>query len=175
MRLFEDRVENRNEVAGRGIDDLQYLSNRLLLLQRLAQFGQQPRILDRDHRLVGEGAHQFDLPLGERLRSLACEPGNSNRLGPSQKGDAECRADLPEAGRLRHSIVRVGADVHDMDNPALERSPAGNGAASGSEGLAPDKGVVVWRQSVTRCHPINLAGALGEARNIRFAQPRRSC
>ena len=31
------------------------------------QFGQQPRILHSDDRLVGEGAHQFDLPLGERL------------------------------------------------------------------------------------------------------------
>ena len=31
------------------------------------QFTEQPRVLDRDDRLVGKGAHQFDLPLGERL------------------------------------------------------------------------------------------------------------
>jgi len=84
VRLFEDRVENRNEVAGRGIDDLQYLSNRLLLLQRLAQFGQQPRILDRDHRLVGEGAHQIDLPPSERLDPFARQHDDADRLTLAQ-------------------------------------------------------------------------------------------
>ena len=34
-RLFEHRVEHRREVAGRGIDDLQNLGGRGLLLQRL--------------------------------------------------------------------------------------------------------------------------------------------
>ena len=34
---------------------------------RSLQFTEQPRVLDRDDRLVGKGAHQFDLPLGERL------------------------------------------------------------------------------------------------------------
>ena len=32
-RLFEHRVEHRREVAGRGIDDLQHLGGRGLLLQ----------------------------------------------------------------------------------------------------------------------------------------------
>ena len=29
--------------------------------------GDEPSILDRDHRLIGEGADQFDLPFGKRL------------------------------------------------------------------------------------------------------------
>ena len=37
----------------------------------LLQFAKQPRILDRDDRLVGKGPHQFDLSLGERLDPLA--------------------------------------------------------------------------------------------------------
>ena len=45
----------------------QHFGDRLLLFEGLAQFGQQPRILDRDDRLVGEGADQLDLPLAERL------------------------------------------------------------------------------------------------------------
>src|ERR1700751_3225041 len=32
-----------------------------------------PRVLDRDHRLVGKGAHQFDLPLGVWLYSFPRE------------------------------------------------------------------------------------------------------
>src|SRR5215472_9798869 len=50
-RLLEHRVEHRCEVAGRGIDDLQYLGRRRLLLQRLARLGQKPRILHRNNRL----------------------------------------------------------------------------------------------------------------------------
>src|SRR5215471_14229480 len=67
VRFFQYRVEHWREVAGRGIDDLQDFSGRGLLLQRLARLGQEPRILDRDHRLVGKRTDQFDLPLGKRL------------------------------------------------------------------------------------------------------------
>jgi uncharacterized protein (TIGR00645 family) len=50
-RLFQHRVEQRGEIAGRGIDGLQHLGGRGLLRQRFAGFGQEPRILHRDHRL----------------------------------------------------------------------------------------------------------------------------
>jgi hypothetical protein len=49
--LFEHRIEDRREVAGRGIDDPKHLGGRNLLLQRLARLGDQPRVLHRDHRL----------------------------------------------------------------------------------------------------------------------------
>ena len=39
VRLFQYRVEHRREVAGRGIDDLQHLGGRGLLLQRLVALG----------------------------------------------------------------------------------------------------------------------------------------
>jgi len=44
-RLFKHRVEHRREIAGRGIDDLQYLGGCGLLLQCLARLGQEPCIL----------------------------------------------------------------------------------------------------------------------------------
>jgi len=50
-RLFKHRVEHRSEIAGRGIDGLQHLGGRGLLLQRFTGFGQESRILHRDHRL----------------------------------------------------------------------------------------------------------------------------
>ena len=53
-------------------DDLQHLGGRGLLLQRLGQLArarlhlvEQPHVLDRDHRLVGEGRDQLDLLVGE--------------------------------------------------------------------------------------------------------------
>jgi hypothetical protein len=38
VRLFQNRVERRREIAGRGIDDLQYLGGRGLLLKRFSKF-----------------------------------------------------------------------------------------------------------------------------------------
>ena len=55
-RRFHQRIEHRLEIEGRAADDLEDVGGRGLLLQRLPQFGQQPRILDRDSRLIGEGA-----------------------------------------------------------------------------------------------------------------------
>jgi len=51
---FEHRIEYGGEVAGRTVDDLQYLGGRGLLLQGLARLGQEPRILHRDDRLRRE-------------------------------------------------------------------------------------------------------------------------
>ena len=64
----------------RGIDRAQHFLERLQFGDRAGQlvgaglqFAEQPRVLDRDDRLVGEGAHQLDLPLGERLDPLPRE------------------------------------------------------------------------------------------------------
>jgi len=54
VRLFQDRIGDRCEVAGRGIDNTQNLGGRGLLLQRLARLGQKPRILHGDDCLRGE-------------------------------------------------------------------------------------------------------------------------
>ena len=55
-------------------------ARRRLMLQRLAQLRvalaellEQPHVLDGDHRLVGEGFEQIDLPVGERLDDFAAE------------------------------------------------------------------------------------------------------
>ena len=40
--LIQYRIEYRREVTGRGVDDLQYLGGRSLLLQCLARLGQEP-------------------------------------------------------------------------------------------------------------------------------------
>jgi hypothetical protein len=43
------------------------------LFSALAQFTQEPRVLNRDDRLVGEGAHQLDLPLGKGFDPLSAK------------------------------------------------------------------------------------------------------
>src|SRR6516225_8088967 len=71
MRLFQNRVENWGEVAGRGVDDLQYLGGRGLLLQGLARLVDQPRILHRNDCLCGEVVQQCDVLVGEWSYLLA--------------------------------------------------------------------------------------------------------
>ena len=73
VRLLQDRVEHRRQIAGRGVDHLQHLGGRGLLLQRLALLGDQSRILHRNHRLGGEVLQQCDLLLRERTHFLAID------------------------------------------------------------------------------------------------------
>src|SRR5262249_19302040 len=61
VRLLQYRVEDRDEIAGRGIDDLQHLRGRGLLLQCLARLGQQPRVFHCNDRLRREILQQRNL------------------------------------------------------------------------------------------------------------------
>ena len=69
-RPLQYRIEHRRQITRRGIDDLQHLGGRSLLLQRLALLGHQTRVLDRYHRLIGKGADKLDLSLGKWLNTL---------------------------------------------------------------------------------------------------------
>src|SRR5262249_50553167 len=59
------------QIEGRAADNLEDVGGGGLPLKRLAQFVQQPRILDGDNRLRGEVLEQLDLLVGERLNPLA--------------------------------------------------------------------------------------------------------
>ena len=55
----------------RAADHAQDLGRGRLLLERFLRLVEQPSVLDRDHRLVGEGLEQRELLVGERLGRLA--------------------------------------------------------------------------------------------------------
>ena len=83
---LEHRLEGRRRTA----DDLQHLGGGGLLLQRLGQLArarlhlvEQPHVLDRDHRLVGEGLDQLDLLIGERLDLQAISQDDAEQFIPS--------------------------------------------------------------------------------------------
>ena len=61
LAAVEDLVEHRLRVGHRAADDLQHFGRGRLLLQRLLGLVEQAHVLDRDHRLVGEGLQQRDL------------------------------------------------------------------------------------------------------------------
>ena len=71
-------LQNRLKIAGRAADNLEHLRCGGLLLQRFGEFPralllrlEQPRVLDGDHRLVGEGCHQLDLLVVEWPHGIA--------------------------------------------------------------------------------------------------------
>ena len=121
-RLLQHRIEHRRQITGRGVDHLQHLGGRCLLLQRLALLGDQPRILDRDHRLIGEGADEFDLPVGKRLDPLARQHDGSDRLTFAQQRHAERGSLFAETDR---ALTIAGKDSHvvNVDGAALANGP----------------------------------------------------
>ena len=75
---FNQRVQNRRQIERRSTDRLEDIRGGGLLLKGLCQvtrarlhFVKQTDVLDRNHRLVGEGLGQLDLFVGERFRRPA--------------------------------------------------------------------------------------------------------
>src|SRR5262249_5791665 len=74
---LRDRIEHRLDIRRRAGNDAQYLRRGGLLLQRfsevgsaLAQFVEQPRVLDSDDGLGGEVRQHLDLFVSERSNLL---------------------------------------------------------------------------------------------------------
>ncbi len=98
-RIGKQRVEHGFELAGRAADDAEDLRGRSLLLQRLGeivgalpQFAEQTRVLDGDHRLVGEGRDQIDLLVGERFHDGAEQEEDADGGSLPQQRHAQSRA-----------------------------------------------------------------------------------
>ena len=63
----DDGVERRAQLVAHVGEELRLVLARLRELAALVlDFVEQPHVLDRDHRLVGEGGDQLDLLVGER-------------------------------------------------------------------------------------------------------------
>ena len=76
-------IKRRLRVRKRAADNVKHLRGGCLLLKRLGElsrsrlhFFEQPRVLDRDHRLLGECPQQVHLPVREMARRRSC---NGNR------------------------------------------------------------------------------------------------
>src|SRR6516162_5837737 len=83
-RILQYCLEYRLQLTGRRTDDTQHLGCGRLLLQRLPQLIQQPRVLDGDDGLVGKGCDQFDLLICEGTNFIAGEREDSDRRAIAQ-------------------------------------------------------------------------------------------
>src|SRR6516165_5572197 len=69
-RRFRQRIEYRLQIKSRTADNFEHIRGCRLLLEGLSQFGQEPCILDGDHRLSCKVRHQFNLSITERSNFL---------------------------------------------------------------------------------------------------------
>ena len=85
------------------------------LVLAFAQLLEQAGILNSDHRLVGKGPNQIDLPICERVDAITAEDDGTDRLTLTQQRDAKCRPQVAHPGHLWHAVVRIGRQVLNMD------------------------------------------------------------
>ena len=80
---------------------------------------EQPHVLDRDHRLVGEGRDQLDLLVGERPHLGARQRQDADRDALAQHRNAEHGAKAAQSLRLGQGVVRVGQHVGNVNDLCL--------------------------------------------------------
>ena len=82
----------------------------------------QPRILDGDHGLIGEGLKKGDLPLGEELCLGAAQRDHSNRDTFSHQRDTKYRVKslAPCIFAAFGKFVRLGLDISNVEGPLIE-------------------------------------------------------
>ena len=91
-----------------------------MLLERLSQFVEQPRVLDGDDGLGGVARHQFDLFVGKRRHFLTVDGEGTDQVVVPEYWNSE---DRPEAAKIDRSheygftvdVSWFGRDVGNMN------------------------------------------------------------
>src|SRR6185295_11118403 len=115
------RIQHSLEVEGGPADDLEHVGGGGLLLQRIAQLVEQPRVLDGDYRLRGEVLEQLDLSLGEGTHLLAVDDDGADEFfilehRHSDKRTRACLFDGDDTQRLARSIDSIRLEIRDMEH-----------------------------------------------------------
>jgi hypothetical protein len=133
-----DGVEHGHHFAGRARDHPQDFADRSLLLEGLFGFIKQSHVLDRDHRLVGEGLQQRDLLVAQRSCRIADNGDRPDRGSvldhrDDRHGPVSRRSEIPLASREPFiHLLHVGH----VDHPAIEDGHAVHVLACQREGKA---------------------------------------
>ena len=111
LRVAENRIQRRAELVAHVGQELRLvLAGDLELPALLLDLPEQPGILDREHRLVGEGLHQVDCPSRE-LRLLPAHEHEraEDPIGPDERDDEDAPDPAPTAASLSGHFGR-GSD-----------------------------------------------------------------
>src|SRR6516162_7292705 len=134
--IRDDRVENRLKIARRLADDAQHLRCRRLLLERLGELArarlhlvEQPHVLDRDHRLVGERLQQLHLFVRKWPHRAARQREYPDRCLFTQQGRADHGAIAAEFLCQAQLVFRIGLRIKNLNSRTLKQSSTGHAAA----------------------------------------------
>ena len=96
------------------------------VLERGGQFARAPlhlveqaHVLDRDHRLVGEGLDQLDLLVGERPHGFTLQNDHPDGDSFAQQGDSQHRVNTANFCCAGHFEIRVCQDVGNVNDSTL--------------------------------------------------------
>ena len=140
---------------------------------RALQLGDQPRILDGDDRLAGEGLEELDLPVGKEPRLLARHHDRTDGNAVLEHRHADHAAvGQDEAGP--EGVVRVREGVRDLLDPAAQHRAAGGACPARRRGKLPFHGVDAFRlQPVVGDEMHELSVEAEDVAELRPAQTRR--
>src|SRR5262249_19931582 len=178
-RCLQDGINYWLQLVGRARNDVEHVTDRSLIVERFLDLArarlhlvEQPHVLDRDHRLVGEGGGQLDLLVGEWPHLGALQGDSAHRDPLAEHRHSQCRPKASELLRLGPGVVGIVQHVRNVDDPALQQRASGDRSA-----LEPDGNVLdvlhVFRGNAVPLRPIEHATDLtGDCRLIGFAQAR---
>ena len=131
-RRLHDSVEDRLELRWRAADDVQHVACGRLVLERLLQLPrarlhllEQPHVLDRDHRLVGERGDEFDLLFVEGVtvrRAIVKTPTAT----PSRSIGTPKQREAPRILQSRAVVFVIGKHIWHVDRATLGNRSADN-------------------------------------------------
>src|SRR5262249_40825667 len=138
-RAICNRVEHRLEVGGGTCDHPQDFTCRRQVAITGIHLREQPDVLDRDHRLVGEGRHELDLFVSEGPYLTPLQSENSEKDTLPEHRDSQEGPEAGESMALWQLVFRICLNVGNVNRPALERYPSSNRLSAGaSRGSLPE-------------------------------------
>ena len=134
---------------------------------------EQPRVLDRDHRLVGEGRHQLDLLVGEKLNRATHQHEDRDRDSFAQERRAKHGTRTDFSYGIAQGVVRIVQNIGDLDDFARKRRSSGHRASARFEPDRFHKFMVIGRHAVAGGMLIRGTFQPMDRGYVGFAQPRR--
>src|ERR1700730_1065296 len=123
----DDRVEDRLHTGLRAADDMQYLSGRRLLLQRLGEVAvarlqllEEADVLDGDYGFVGEGLEERDLGVREWLDLRPADSDHADRYIVAQEWYGQDRLHTVLRRRRLWKLPDGLRHVTDVDRLAID-------------------------------------------------------
>src|SRR6266567_488579 len=137
LASFQDRLEYWRRIGDRAADCGEHFDGGPLLVERFLGLVEQPRVLDRDHRLIGEGLEQRDVLFGKGPDIVAADDDSADALALPDHRSNEPRLHANGAGTDANAgrHIRVVRYVGIMQDDAASDCPTGTAFALGESSI----------------------------------------